>query len=126
HGINFSTSLRFAHANALIPWSGMEHGDPTMWFASTDGNPNYPSLAYYYSPHLNSLVPARTPEIRYDRDVKHSGRQSLRIDYPSGKEAVCWSRQELPGKPTALTLWVHGNDSTDQLVVYFEDHINHA
>ena len=42
------------------------------------------------------------------------------------REGVCWSRQELPGKPTAMTFWVHGNDSTDQLMVYFEDRINHA
>jgi hypothetical protein len=25
-----------------------------------------------------------------------------------------------------MTLWVHGNESTDQLIVYFEDHINLA
>jgi hypothetical protein len=127
HGISFSTVQRFAHANSLVPVSGMEHGDPTLWFASSDGNPNYPSYPnYYYSPHLNSLVPPRTPVIGYDREVKHSGRQSLRIEYSAGKEAVCWSRQELPGKPTALTLWVRGNDSTDQVIVYFQDHINHA
>ena len=127
HGISFSTSQRFAHSNALVPLSGMEHGDPTLWYASSDGNPNYPSYpTYYYSPHINSLVPPRWPEIRYDREEKHSGRQSLRINYEAGKEAVCWSRQELPGKPTAITLWVHGNDTSDQLLVYFEDHINLA
>jgi hypothetical protein len=126
HGISFSISQRFAHPNALVPLSSMEHGDPTLWFASSEGNPNYRSLQYYYCPHINSLVPPRSPGIRYDREMKHSGQQSLRIDYESGKEAVCWGRQELPGKPTALTLWVHGNESNDQLIVYFEDHINLA
>src|SRR5439155_5868086 len=38
HGINFSTAQRFAHANALVPLSGMEHGDPAMWYASSEGN----------------------------------------------------------------------------------------
>jgi hypothetical protein len=127
HGISFSAALRFAHPNALVPLSSMEHGDPALWFASSEGNPNYPSYPnYYYSPHINSLIPPRWPEIRYDREVKHSGRQSLRINYEAGKEAVCWGRQELPGKPTAMRLWVRGNDSSDQLVVYFEDHINLA
>jgi hypothetical protein len=135
HGISFSTSQRFAHANALVPVSGMEHGDPTMWYASsfpsTEAKLPYVSLAYYYSPHINNLAPPRWPEIRYDREVKHSGRQSLRINYEvrnyePDRGPICWGHQELPGKPTAMTFWVHGNGSNDQLTVHFEDHINHA
>ena len=48
----------------------------------------------------------------------------LKIQYEAGKPAFIWSRQELPGKSLGLSLWVKGNESSDELVVYFEDHIN--
>src|SRR5207249_6672803 len=79
---------------------------------------------YYYSPHLTDLKRYDTPAVRYDREKKHSGRQSLRIDYPINHESDVWSLQALPGKPLALGLWVHGNNSKDQLVVHFEDNSN--
>lgn len=124
HGISFSTTLRFAQPNSLIPISSLEHGNAGIWFAA-DGQPQrYRTLEYYYSDHLRDLVPRDYPKVSYDTAEKHSGRQSLRIDYQSGREAYVWSRQELPGKPLAFSLWVKGNESNDQLIVHFEDHVN--
>lgn len=124
YSVFFNTSLRFAQPNALVPVSSFEHGDPSMWFAAEGQPQRYKTLEMYYSDHLRDLVPRDYPIIAYDTAQKHSGRQSLRIDYQRGREAYIWSRQELPGKALALSLWVKGNDSKDKLVVSFEDHIN--
>jgi hypothetical protein len=121
----FNTNLKFAQANARVPISGLEHGDLGLWFNSNVANrPTYQTLQYYYSPHLTDLQRHDAPIVRYDRDKKHTGRQSLRIDYPVNREADVWSQQALPGKPLALSLWVHGNGSNDQLVIHFEDNSN--
>jgi hypothetical protein len=134
-------SHQFAQPNALVPFSGFEHGDPAIWFAANSDQPGqqltpaaYRSLELYgpgqeqlyYGDHLRDLSPRDNPRLSYDREVKHSGRQSLRIDYSSLLEAHAWSMQALPGKPLYLSLWVKGNDSKDQLVVYFEDNINYS
>ena len=34
HQLFFNASLRFAQPNAVVPFSGMEHGDPAVWFAT--------------------------------------------------------------------------------------------
>jgi hypothetical protein len=121
----FNAGLKFAQANARVPTSSMEHGDPALWFAGSPANrPSYQTLQYYYSPHLTDLLRYDTPAIRYDRKHKHSGRQSLRIDYPVNREADVWSLQVLPAKPLAVGLWVRGNGSHDQLVIHFEDNSN--
>src|SRR5262249_12028338 len=78
----------------------------------------------YYSEHLRDLLPRDNPRLSYDREIKHSGRQSLRIDYLPDREAHAWSVQTLPGKPLYLALWVKGNQSKDQLVVHFEDNVS--
>ncbi|MFM8635879.1 MAG: NPCBM/NEW2 domain-containing protein, partial [Planctomycetia bacterium] len=84
----------------------------------------YRSLQFYYSGHLQDLQQRDYPRIGYDPAEKHAGRQSLRIGYDGGKPANVWSRQTLPGKPTALGVWVKGNETPDELFVSFEDHIN--
>jgi hypothetical protein len=120
-----NASLRFAQPNALVPVSSMEHGDPALWFATLPAHrPLYQTGQYYYSPHLTELKKHDSPAISYDLEVKHTGRQSLRIDYPLDRESDVWGLQALPGKPLALVLWVKGNESTDQLVVHFEDNSN--
>ncbi len=124
HGISFNTSLRFAQPNALVPISSLEHGDTGLWFASQGDPQLYRSLELYYSPHLTDLLPRNYPVVSYDRAEKHSGEQALKIEYQAGRAAFVWSRQELPGKPLGLWLWVKGNETSDELVVYFEDHIN--
>jgi hypothetical protein len=130
-GLSFNASLAFGQPNALVPVSSMEHGDPGMWFAA-DGLPEtyrtyelYPPGAeqLYYSPQLVDLAKHDEPRLSYDRETKHSGRQSLRIDYLPLGEINAWSVQTLPGKPLYLSLWVKGNESHDQLVVRFEDSI---
>jgi hypothetical protein len=121
----FNAGLKFAQANARVPLSSFEHGDPAFWFAGAPTNrPNYQTHQFYYSPHLTDLKRYDTPAIRYERTQKHSGRQALRIDYPVNRESDVWSLQALPGKPLALGLWVHGNGSNDQLVIHFEDNSN--
>jgi colicin import membrane protein len=129
----FNASLPFAQPNALVPMSSLEHGDPVMWFAATGGTPeSYRSVelhapgqeAMYYSPHLWDLFPRDNPRLTYDRGEKHSGRQSLRVDYLPAGECNIWGLQTLPGKPLYLSFWVKGNESQDQLLVYFEDNIN--
>ncbi len=124
HGLSFRTQERFAQACAEIPLSSFERGQRGDWFTA-DGQPQgYRSLQYYYSGHLQDLQQRDYPRIAYDPAEKHAGRQSLRIGYDSGKPAHVWSQQVLPGKPTALSLWVKGNQTADELVVSFEDHIN--
>jgi hypothetical protein len=132
--IFFNASLRFAQPNAVVPVSGMEHGDPLTWFASGSMHKQNPppappppgKVAMYYSPHLMDMAPRDTPKVTYDRAVKHSGRQSLRVDYPVSGTSYAWSLQQLPGKPLALALWVKGNGSKDTLTVHFNDNINHG
>lgn len=126
HALTFRASEKFAQPCAEIPLTGFEHGDPTMWFAAEGQPQNYLTAHYYYSQHLTDLVERDYPRLTYDSEHKHSGRQALRIGYEQGREAYAWSRQELPGKPSALSLWVHGNESQDELVIRFEDHINFA
>ena len=123
HGVSFRTQERFAQACTEIPLSSFERGQRGDWFTA-DGQPNYRSLQFYYSGHLQDLQQRDYPRIAYDPAERHAGRQSLRIGYDSGKPAHVWSQQVLPGKPTALSLWVKGNKTADELVVSFEDHIN--
>lgn len=127
YGLFFTTSYRFAQAGAMVPTTSMEHGEPGMWFAAPKANPQqYRSLQYYYSEHLRELAPYDYPLLSYDRERKHSARQSLRVGYRAGEEAHVWSLQQLPGKPTMMTVWVLGNQSQDQLLVTFEDRINYT
>jgi hypothetical protein len=126
YGISFSTSHRFAFANAHVPVTSFEHGDPTVWFGAAGEPSSYPSLQYYYSPHLCGLAPFKGPGPAYDPAEKHGGRQSLRLDYTPGQPAHAWARQWLPGRPTVLTVWVKGNGSGDLLRVTFEDFINYS
>ena len=124
HGLSFRTQERFAQACAEIPLSSFERGQRGDWFTA-DGQPqSYRSLQFYYSGHLQDLQQRDYPRIGYDPAEKHAGRQSLRIGYESGKPAHVWSQQVLPGKPTALSIWVKGNNTADELLVSFEDHIN--
>jgi hypothetical protein len=124
HGLSFRTQERFAQACAEIPLSSFERGARGDWFTA-DGQPQgYRSLQFYYSGHLQDLQQRDYPRIGYDSAEKHAGRQSLRIGYDSGKPAHVWSQQVLPGKPTALSIWVKGNNTADELLVSFEDHIN--
>ena len=124
HGLSFRTQERFAQACAEIPLSSFERGQRSDWFTA-DGQPQgYRSLQFYYSGHLQDLQQRDYPRIGYDPAEKHAGRQSFRIGYESGKPAHVWSQQVLPGKPTALSIWVKGNKTADELVVLFEDHIN--
>jgi hypothetical protein len=124
HGLSFRTQERFAQACAEIPLSSFERGQRGDWFTA-DGQPQgYRSLQMYYSGHLQDLQQRDYPRIGYDPAEKHAGRQSLRIGYDSGKPAHVWSRQVLPGKPTALSVWVKGNNTADELLMSFEDHIN--
>ena len=124
HGLSFRTSERFAQPNAEVPLSSFEHGDNGLWFVA-DGQPQrYQTLQYYYSEHLKDFLPRDYPHVAYDTAEKHSGRQALRVDYESGREGYVWSRQILPGKPLAMSIWVKGNETDDQLIVHFEDHIN--
>ncbi|MFM7290828.1 MAG: hypothetical protein ACKO6B_06315, partial [Planctomycetia bacterium] len=124
HGLSFQTQERFAQACAEIPLSSFERGSRADWFTA-DGQPQgYRSLQFYYSGHLQDLQQRDYPRIGYDPAEKHAGRQSLRIGYDGGKPAHVWSRQTLPGKPTALGVWVKGNETPDELFVSFEDHIN--
>ncbi len=125
YSIYLNTSLKFPYPNALIPVTGFEHGDTSLWFASA-GEPPQPqnSLQYYYSPQLCQPIPATYPELGYDAAEKHSGRQALRVGYKTGDRANVWSRQYLPGKPSVLSVWVKGNGTPDQLFVTFEDFIN--
>ena len=124
--VYFSTSLKFAAPGTLLPVSGMEHGDLNRWFASVGTLPPDGWQELWYSEYLRELVPHVSPKIVYDRETKHSGRQSLRVDYEQGKEAIVWGREDLPGKTTSLSVWVKGNESADQLVVHFHDRINLA
>jgi hypothetical protein len=124
HGLSFRTQERFAQACAEIPLSSFERGQRSDWFTA-DGQPQgYRSLQFYYSGHLQDLQQRDYPRIGYDPAEKHAGRQSFRIGYESGKPAHVWSQQVLPGKPTALSIWVKGNKTADELVILFEDHIN--
>lgn len=124
HGLSFRVQERFAQACAEIPLSSFERGTRGDWFTA-DGQPQgYRSLQYYYSGHLQDLQQRDYPRIAYDPAEKHAGRQSLRIGYESGKPAHVWSQQVLPGKPTAVSIWVKGNNTADELLVSFEDHIN--
>ena len=123
YGVSFQTDYRFSHANAFVPVSGMEHDDPQRWFAA-DTQLNFRSLQMYYSPQFTALTPFNYPLIQYDAREKHSGQQSLRIDYQARKPAVAWGWQDLPAKPTMLSLWVKGNGTADELVVHFEDRVN--
>ena len=124
HGLSFRTQERFAQACAEIPLSSFERGQRGDWFTA-DGQPqSYRSLQFYYSGHLQDLQQRDYPRIGYDPAEKHAGRQSLRIGYESGKPAHVWSQQVLPGKPTAVSIWVKGNNTADELLVSFEDHIN--
>ncbi len=134
YSIFHTSSQSFGQPNALVPFTGFEHGDPGIWFAA-EGNPaNYRSYdlflpgqeQLYYSEHLRDLMPRDNPRVSYDHEVKHSGRQSLRLDYIPTGEAHAWSVQSLPGKPLYLGLWVKGNGSKDQLTVYFEDNVNYT
>ncbi|MDP6111888.1 MAG: NPCBM/NEW2 domain-containing protein [Planctomycetota bacterium] len=137
YGLYFNTSKKFALANAHIPVTSMERGDPNAWFEMAKSHthrgvavvtvPNQRnSQQLYYSPHLADHTPRDYPEITYDTTDKKSGRQSLRVNYRAGTPTWFWGGQPLPGKPTMLTLWVKGNGSGDRLVVAFEDHINHV
>jgi hypothetical protein len=134
YSLYLSASERFGFANALVPVSSMEHGDPTMWYAA-DGKPqSYRSMelyppgqeAMYYSEHLRDLQPRDNPRLSYDTATRRSGRQALRMDYQAGTEANAWSFQYLPGKPLHLVLWVKGNDSKDMLTIHYEDNINYT
>ena len=134
HNVFFNAAVPFAQPNARMPVSGMEHGDPGMWFAAEGKPETYQTLelfppgaeSLYYSLQLVDQVPPDNPRISYDREVKHSGRQSLRIDYRAGEGGNAWSVQSLPGKPLYLSFWVKGNESPDELIVYFEDGINYT
>jgi len=135
HGLYFNASVSLAHPNTMAPFSGMEHGDSSMWFASDKGNPDgnrsYEtappgSEVLYYSTQLQDLLPNDSPRLSFDKQEKHSGRQSLRIDYPPIGASHAWSTQSLPGKPLYMSFWVKGNESQDQLVVHFEDNINYT
>ncbi len=126
HSLSFRTSERFAQPCTEIPLSSFEHGDPTMWFVAEGMPQHYVTGGYYYSQHLTDQAHRDYPQLAYDLKQKHSGRQSLRIGYEPGREAYAWSRQELPGKPSMLGMWVHGNESGDELIIRFEDHINFA
>src|SRR5262249_49675645 len=85
----FHGSVSFPQPNALVPMSGMEHGDKTLWFAANGQPESFRSVelhppgqeAMYYSPQLQDLQPRDNPRLSYDRAEKHGGRQSLRIDY---------------------------------------------
>jgi hypothetical protein len=134
YSVFFNSTYRFGHANGLVPFTSFEHGDPAMWFAA-DGNPaSYRSLELYapgqeqlyYSEHLRDLLPRDNPKVTYDRAEKHTGWQSLRLDYLTDREAHAWSTHYLPGKPLMMTFWVKGNDSKDQLLVHFEDNVNYT
>ena len=129
----FNATLPFAQPNAVVPFTSMEHGDPTQWFAAQAASPEtlrswelFPTgaEAYYYSEHLRDLSPRDNPRVSYDKSEKHSGRQALRIDYLTTGEANVWSHQPIPGKPLYVSFWVKGNDSQDQLVVHFVDNAN--
>jgi len=134
YNLFLSASERFGFANALVPVSSMEHGDPAIWYTA-EGKPlSYRSYelyppgqeAMYYSEHLRDLQPRDNPRLSYDPATHRSGRQALRLDYLAGIEANAWSFQYLPGKPLHLVLWVKGNDSKDVLAIHYEDNINYT
>jgi len=103
-GWYFEASRPFALSNALVPVSSFEVDDRT-WSALPD----------------TADAPVPEPRVAYDREVFHSGRQSLRIDYLPGRVEV-FGAVVLPGQPTAAWLWVKGNGSGDLLYLNWHDH----
>jgi len=143
-GLSFNWSTTVAWANAAVPVSSFEIGDRT-WFlpgvnpsylrGSFNANtpqfpnwhppaaepPNQHTSTRYYSPELYPDREAEYPRLNYDPEIRHSGRQSLRVDYEEGRSASIFSLQYLPGFPVHGRLWVKGNGSGDRLGIHWID-----
>ena len=111
----FNWSGRFAFANALVPVTSMQAGEP-VWFASSADPAR---INNYASPYRNELT--ESMPFAFDDKVTRSGGRSLRLDYKDGGSPVAFADQALPGRPITLRLWVKGNGSDDRLWVHFRD-----
>ncbi|MBI2191102.1 MAG: NPCBM/NEW2 domain-containing protein [Planctomycetes bacterium] len=122
-GLHIPLQHRFAFATALVPVTSLETSDPT-WFLSFVDPRNVGS--YTLPLPQNEKDPVSYPSMRWDAEVAHSGRQSLRIDYTQGVTAHVFSDQALPGFPIIARLWVKGNLTTDALHVHWRDRCEYA
>lgn len=127
YSLFLNTSFKFPYPNAAAPVTGFESGDDSLWFtaAAEPPRPEH-TLQMYYTPQLQDFQPRPYPGLVFDSAEKHSGRQSLRVDYKSGDRVHVFSRQYLPGKPSMLSVWVKGNETQDQLWITYEDFINYT
>ena len=143
-GLSFNWSTTVAWANATVPVSSFEINDRTWFLPGADPfyirreydshSPQFPeweppkrhpphqrTSTRYYSPELYPDREADYPRLTYDSQTRHSGRQSLRIDYEEGRTASAFSVQTLPGFPVHGRLWVKGNGSADRLGIHWID-----
>ena len=93
------------------------------WLVADQPNP----LLNYYNP----LTPRRMGRFSFEVVKRHDGRDGIRVTpqkithgkptMPMYQELVRQTPLVLPGKPTEIGLWVHGNSGWGRIIVELED-----
>jgi len=124
--LSFNANLKLSIPNSLIPVSSFEDGHPSLWFTGNGDPTRKRTSKTYDSSHMAEIFPVAYPQLKWNTEEKRSGSQSLELEYNFNTNAVVWSRLNLPGNATYLSVWVKGNNSNDKLFIHYVDKINYT
>ncbi len=124
--LSFNAIINAAIPNSLIPVSSFENDHPSLWFCGNGDPTRQRTGKNYNSSHMAEIFPVDYPRLKWNKEEKCSGSQSLKLEYNFNTNAVVWSRLNLPGNATYLSVWVKGNNSNDKLFIHYVDKINYT